>query len=121
MLFRSQAIVDWVSERVAPFKKIRRVEVVGEIEEHLAKLPEVRLCCVVGIADDYMGEVPKAFVVSDGTLSEEDVVSFVAERVSPQKRVRRVEFVDAIPKSPSGKILRRVLIDRELAHEEGHS
>ena len=63
-------------------------------------------------------EVPKAFVVSDGTLTAEDVMAFVAEHVSPQKKVRRVEFVDAIPKSASGKILRRVLIDREIAAME---
>jgi len=42
----------------------------------------------------------------------------VAEHVSPQKKVRRVEFVDSIPKSSSGKILRRVLIERELAAME---
>jgi acyl-CoA synthetase (AMP-forming)/AMP-acid ligase II len=60
-------------------------------------------------------------VVSDGTLSEEDVMAFVAGHVSPQKKIRRVEFIDAIPKSPSGKILRRVLIDRELAAMEQNS
>jgi acyl-coenzyme A synthetase/AMP-(fatty) acid ligase len=42
-------------------------------------------------------------------------MQFVAERVSPYKKVRQVEFVDAIPKSPSGKILRRVLVERERA------
>ena len=63
--------------------------------------------------DAEAGEVPKAFVVADGSLSEEDVMSFVADRVSPHKKVRRVEFVETIPKSASGKILRRVLIERE--------
>ncbi len=57
--------------------------------------------------------MPKAYVVSDGSLSEDDVLCFVSERVSTHKKVRRVEFVDSIPKSPSGKILRRVLIERE--------
>jgi acyl-coenzyme A synthetase/AMP-(fatty) acid ligase len=52
-------------------------------------------------------------------------MSFVAERVAPHKKVRKVEFVEEIPKSPSGKILRRVLIERErqqaaaLAREGG--
>ena len=40
-------------------------------------------------------------------------MAFVAERVSPYKKVRAVEFVDSIPKSPSGKILRRLLVERE--------
>jgi acyl-coenzyme A synthetase/AMP-(fatty) acid ligase len=42
-------------------------------------------------------------------------MAFVAERVAPHKKVRRVEFIDKIPKSPSGKILRRFLIEREAA------
>ena len=46
-------------------------------------------------------------------------MAFVAERVSPQKRVRLVEFVDEIPKSASGKILRRVLVERERATASG--
>jgi acyl-coenzyme A synthetase/AMP-(fatty) acid ligase len=46
-------------------------------------------------------------------------MAFVAERVSPQKRVRMVEFVSEIPKSASGKILRRVLVDRERAGASG--
>jgi len=57
-------------------------------------------------------------VVADGELSAEDVMSFVAEKVSSHKKIRRVEFVDEIPKSPAGKILRRVLIERE---EEGRA
>ena len=59
--------------------------------------------------------MPSYFVVGDESLSAEDVMSFVAERVSPHKKVRRVEFVDQIPKAASGKILRRVLIDQETA------
>jgi acyl-coenzyme A synthetase/AMP-(fatty) acid ligase len=43
------------------------------------------------------------------------VMAFVAERVAPHKKVRRVEFVDEIPKALSGKILRRVLIERDRA------
>lgn len=60
-------------------------------------------------------EVPKAFVVpqpgvaAGEELSAEDVMAFVAERVAPFKKVRSVEFLDAIPKSSSGKILRREL------------
>jgi acyl-coenzyme A synthetase/AMP-(fatty) acid ligase len=69
--------------------------------------------------------LPKAFVVARGEPTAKEVVSFVAERVAPHKKVRKVEFVEEIPKSPSGKILRRVLIERErqqaaaLAGERG--
>jgi acyl-coenzyme A synthetase/AMP-(fatty) acid ligase len=66
---------------------------------------------VVRSPDEEAGEVPKAFVVSDGGLTADEVMAFVAERVSVHKKVRRVEFIDAIPKSPSGKILRRLLKD----------
>jgi acyl-coenzyme A synthetase/AMP-(fatty) acid ligase len=63
--------------------------------------------------DPEAGEVPKAFVVAEPGMTEDEVMSFVAERVAPHKKVRRVEFVDQIPKSPSGKILRRILVERE--------
>jgi acyl-CoA synthetase (AMP-forming)/AMP-acid ligase II len=53
--------------------------------------------------------------VLSGPLTLEEVIAFVAERVAPYKKLRAVEIVDEIPKSPSGKILRRVLIERERA------
>ncbi|MGO8956199.1 MAG: AMP-binding enzyme [Streptosporangiaceae bacterium] len=58
-------------------------------------------------------EVPKAFVVPSGPITAEEVTRFVAGRVAPDKKLRAVEIVEEIPKSPSGKILRRVLIERE--------
>ncbi|MEE2899749.1 MAG: 4-coumarate--CoA ligase family protein [Gemmatimonadota bacterium] len=87
----------------------------AELEALLLTHPQIRDVAVVRSPDEEAGEVPKAFVVGDESLTAEDVMSFVAERVSPQKKVRRVEFVDQIPKAASGKILRRVLIDREIA------
>ena len=53
------------------------------------------------------------FIVQRAPITAERVMAFVAERVSPYKKVRVVEFVESIPKSPSGKILRRLLVDRE--------
>ena len=69
-------------------------------------------------ADEEAGEVPKAFVVlkaddASRTTTAEDIMSFVAERVAPHKRVRHLEFIDQIPKSASGKILRRMLVQQE--------
>ena len=69
---------------------------------------------MIGVPHDDVGEVPKAFVVLRGEVAAEELLHYVAERVASYKRVRSVEVVDAIPKSPSGKILRRVLKDRAL-------
>jgi len=62
--------------------------------------------------------VPKAFIVLRGSASADELVGWVGERVAPYKRVRRIEFVDQIPKSPSGKILRRLLIEQEHVAQE---
>ena len=51
--------------------------------------------------------------VTTGTATTEEILAYIAERVAPYKKVRAIEVVDAIPKSPSGKILRRVLVDLE--------
>lgn len=58
------------------------------------------------------GELPVAFVVAREELDGEELMAWVAERVAPHKRIWRVEFVDEIPCSPSGKILRRELRER---------
>jgi acetyl-CoA carboxylase carboxyltransferase component len=70
---------------------------------------------VIGVVDERGDEVPKAFVVRTpgSSVTEDDVLAFVAEHSAPYKRVRRVEFIDAVPKSASGKILRRELRVRE--------
>ncbi len=54
-------------------------------------------------------------MVSKGDATAEEIMDFVAKKVAPTKKVRRLEFVDEIPKSASGKILRRVLVERERA------
>ena len=61
--------------------------------------------------------MPKAFVVRapGSTATEDDVLAFVAAHAAPYKRVRRVEFIEAVPKSASGKILRRELRVKEKA------
>jgi acyl-CoA synthetase (AMP-forming)/AMP-acid ligase II len=92
----------------------------AELEMVLLDHPDVADCAVVGIADERAGEVPKAFVVPVGKLADpEPVLSFVAERVAPYKRIRAVEIVESIPKSPSGRILRRSLRERERAATAG--
>ncbi len=73
--------------------------------------PKIADAAVVPHPDEDAGEIPHAFVVlQDGaSLTPDEVVEYVAERVAPHKRVRMVDFVPAIPKSASGKILRKDL------------
>ena len=86
----------------------------AELEAVLVSHPKVRDAGVIGVPMDDGGEAPKAFVVADGVDADE-LMAYVAERVAPYKKIREVEFVDEVPKSASGKILRRVLRDREGA------
>ncbi|OLT00563.1 AMP-dependent synthetase [Pseudonocardia sp. CNS-004] len=89
----------------------------AELEALLLTHDEIADVAVIGVRDAEGEEVPKAFVVrQDGTgLTAEDVMTFVAERIAPHKKVRVVEFIDQIPKSASGKILRKDLRARETA------
>ena len=89
----------------------------AELEALLLSHPAVADVAVVGAHDADHEEVPKAFVVRQpgAELSEDEVKAFVAEHVAPHKKVRQVEFIDAIPKSSAGKILRKDLRARENA------
>lgn len=106
----------YIVDRVKELIKFKGMQVApAELEALLLTHPQIKDCAVIRSPDDEAGEVPKAFVVTDHALTADDVMGFVARQVAPHKKVRRVEFVDAIPKSPSGKILRRLLIEREEA------
>ena len=85
----------------------------AEIEAILLTHPAVMDAAVIPSPDEEAGEVPKAFIVLKAEVTEEEIKEFVAARVAPYKKVRKVEFIEQIPKSPSGKILRRVLVQRE--------
>lgn len=87
----------------------------AELEALLLTHPMVTDCAVIASPDEAAGEVPKAFCVVRAAVTAEELQAYVAERVAPYKKIRRLEFVDAIPKSASGKILRRVLVERERA------
>ena len=87
----------------------------AELEALLLTDDRVADAAVIGVIDAEGEEVPKAFIVRQAgadDLTEDQVMTFVAERIAPHKKVRVVEFIDVIPKSASGKILRRLLRDR---------
>ena len=104
----------YIVDRVKELIKYKGLQVApAELEGVLLSHPDIADAAVVGSPDEEAGEVPKAFIVAKGELDEDEVKRFVAERVAPHKKVRRIELIDQIPKALSGKILRRVLVERE--------
>ncbi|MCA9968052.1 MAG: hypothetical protein KC423_27590, partial [Anaerolineales bacterium] len=87
----------------------------AELEALLLGHPAIADVAVIPSPDDEAGEVPKAFIVAKQEIDAEEIQEWVAAQVSPHKKIRRVEFVTEIPKSISGKILRRVLVEQERA------
>ena len=105
---RTKELIKYKGLQVAP----------AELEALLVTHPAVLDAAVVRKADEEAGEVPKAYVVlkpdeASRAATADAIMGWVAGRVAPHKRIRHLEFIDQIPKSASGKILRRVLIDRD--------
>jgi acyl-CoA synthetase (AMP-forming)/AMP-acid ligase II len=101
-------------DRVKELIKVKGFQVApAELEAVLRAHPGVADAAVVAIPDERAGEVPKAYVVrADHLVTTDEILDYVAERVAPHKRLRAVEFIDAIPTSPAGKTLRRLLTAR---------
>jgi len=87
----------------------------AELEGLLLSHAAIADAAVIPIPDDEAGELPKAFIVLKGEATAEEIMDFVEEHVAPYKKIREVEFIDKIPRSLSGKILRRVLKERRPA------
>src|SRR4051794_2493960 len=108
----------YVVDRLKELIKFKGFQVApAELEALLLAHPAVADAAVVGLPDEDAGEIPAGYVVlkpSSGTTPEE-IQEFVAEQVASFKQLRVLTVVDAIPKSASGKILRRVLRDQALA------
>jgi len=103
----------FVVDRVKELIKYKGLQIApAELESILLAHPSIADAAVVPMADEEAGQVPRAFVVLKRQSTPDEIMSYVADRVARYKRVRRVEFIDQIPRSPSGKILRRLLVEK---------
>ncbi len=110
----------FIVDRVKELIKYNAYQVApAELEGLLLGHPAVADVAVIPVEDEETGQIPKACVVRANEISEQELMDWLSELVAPQKRIRMVEFVDSIPKSASGKILRRQLIEREATLRGG--
>jgi long-chain acyl-CoA synthetase len=86
-----------------------------EIDEVLFEHPKIKEACAIGVPDAYRGETVKAFiVVKDGeTLTEEEIIEYCRENLAAYKVPKIIEFMDDLPKSAIGKIMRKELRQME--------
>ncbi|MGW8556983.1 4-coumarate--CoA ligase family protein [Streptomyces tubercidicus] len=106
----------YVVDRVKELIKYKGYQVApADLEALLLAHDAIADAAVIGVLDEDGNEVPKAFVVRQqgARLSEDEVIAYVAGQVAPYKKVRRVEFLDSVPRATTGKILRRELRARE--------
>ena len=104
-----------IVDRVKELIKYKGFQVApAELEALLLTHPSIADCAVVPAEDPEAGEIPVGFVVYKENMVEnpETIMEFIAQKVSPQKKIRRIIQIEQIPKSPSGKILRRHLKDQ---------
>jgi len=101
-----------ITDRLKEMIKVRGFQVApAEVEAILHGHPAVQDCAVFGVPDGVNGEAVVAAVTTGKPVTEQELIALVGERLSSYKRPSRVVFVDAIPRLPSGKVLRRVLRD----------
>jgi len=105
---RVKEVIKYKGYTIAPF----------ELEALLMKHDAVMDVAVIGKPDEEAGEIPKAYIVLKpeykGRIAEEGIIEWVRERISGYKRVREVEFVEELPRTPAGKLLRRLLREKEM-------
>jgi acyl-CoA synthetase (AMP-forming)/AMP-acid ligase II len=112
----------FIVDRVKELIKYKGFQVApAELEGVLLSHPAIADAAVIPLPDEEAGEVPKAFIVLKGEATAEEIMAFVEDHVAPYKKIREIEFIDKVPKSPSGKILRRVLVqaEREKRKQKG--
>ena len=106
----------YITDRLKELIKVKGLQVApAELEALLQNHPKIADAAVIGIPNERLGEAPKAFVVKkDPMVTEDEIVEYVAGKVAKHKHlVGGVEFINAVPKSVAGKILRRVLRDNQ--------
>ena len=104
----------FIVDRVKELIKYKAYQVApAELEAILVSHEAIADAAVIPSPDEEAGEIPKGFIVLSSKISAEEIMKFVAEQVAPHKKIRKIEIVDEIPKSASGKILRRVLVEQE--------
>ncbi|KAH7680862.1 Acyl-CoA synthetase protein [Dioscorea alata] len=102
----------YIVDRLKEMIKYKAYQVAPvELEQILHSLPDIVEAAVVPYPHAVAGQIPMAFVVRrpGSNINVDDIIEFVAKQVAPYKKIRKVAFIDAIPKTPSGKILRREL------------
>jgi len=110
----------FIVDRLKELIKVNAIQVApAELEAVLAGHPQVADAAVVPRPDERTGEAPVAFVVARGSLEPGQLIAWVAARVAPHKRIRAVRLVREIPRTPSGKILRRLLVEADRAELTG--
>lgn len=110
----------FIVDRVKELIKYKGYQVApAELEALLLSHPAIADAAVIPSPDEEAGEIPKAFVVLKEAITPEQIMQFVAGQVAPHKKIRKLEIVDEIPKSASGKILRRILVEQERARAAG--
>ncbi len=88
----------------------------AELEDAVYMHPAVKECAIIGTPAPIVGEIPKAYIVlKEGCqLTEEEIIKFCEGKLAPYKKIRVVQFIEELPKTPVGKVLRRELRNREL-------
>ncbi|KAF2739472.1 acetyl-CoA synthetase-like protein [Polyplosphaeria fusca] len=115
----------YITDRIKELIKVKGIGVApAELEDLLLGHEKVEDVAVMGVADEYSGEVPKAYVVlkpgyARDTAVGRELIQFVKDKKVRYKWIKEIEFIAEIPKSASGKILRRVLRDKEKRMENG--
>jgi acyl-CoA synthetase (AMP-forming)/AMP-acid ligase II len=106
----------YLGDRIKELIKVKGFQVApAELEGVLRSHPAVADAAVVRIPDAEAGERPKAFVVASGELDRDELRAFVNAQVAPYKRIDQIEELDALPRSPTGKLLRRMLMAEAVA------
>ncbi|KAE8736299.1 4-coumarate--CoA ligase-like 5 [Hibiscus syriacus] len=115
--FDSEGLL-YVVDRLKELIKYKAYQVPpAELEHLLLSHPGIADAAVIPWADEEAGEIPMAYVVRNNgsSITEAQVMDFIAKQVAPYKKIRRVAFINSIPKSAAGKILRRELINHSIS------